>query len=192
MANELSTHFSSTGSTLYAIILDVVTGKMVKASDGSLIVASNANYAAAAVAMSDSVLNYQYVANVPGGTPAGEYAYQVYLQGGGSPAAGDTLVAEGEILWSGSAAVSHATSSGTSGSSNGGVVIARIVTLDIADDGTVADRTYTGRRHPEDRIQTDVTNSNSMDNPTVATYIAREQAAGRSVLRQDRNHLITR
>lgn len=47
----------------------------------------------------------RYVGDFDNNIPAGRYSVQVFLQGGANPTDGDTLVANNEILWSGTGKV---------------------------------------------------------------------------------------
>jgi len=119
MASELELPYSTAGlATLYAVLRG--GANFVKASDGSLIAATTANWPAAAIALSDGANAYDYVASIPAGTPAGLYTYAVYLKLGGAYAGSDTLlgVAASALNWNGTSLVAPGSSGSSGGSSS--------------------------------------------------------------------------
>ena len=102
MANEIQcTH--DTGSTVYAIVRDQ-TGQVwstVGSSFGSYSTGSIGDYD---VTMSEQgTASGYFTGNFPSSITAGVYNVVTYDQAGGSPAEGDTVIAEGTITWDGSA-----------------------------------------------------------------------------------------
>ena len=98
-------------STLYAVLRSGAS--YVNASTGALIAATDANWAAAAIALSDSASAGEYVASMPSATPAGAYSYSVWMQVGSSPIkTGSTpdlpVGFDGHADWSGTASVTLA------------------------------------------------------------------------------------
>lgn len=81
---------AASGQTLYGNVIDALTGQI---GNGAALEAYNqghwANYVISAPEQSGSG---RYIMTVPGYLPAGRYIMWVYLQLGGSPAAGDTTM----------------------------------------------------------------------------------------------------
>jgi hypothetical protein len=92
----------ATGLTLYALVFDY-SGRVWNGSSFVTMANSIATYA---LALTESALPTQYTCDFPSGiTAAGLYPVQVRKRAGGSPATTDSIVAQGEIAWSGSAVV---------------------------------------------------------------------------------------
>lgn len=107
MSNELVyTDHTLTGLTTYYVVLQQ-GATIVKASDGSSLALSSANWQAAAIALSDTGHAGHYLASVPANTGAGRYRWRVY-QASGTPsstaAIGDEVISGEDVLdWIGTA-----------------------------------------------------------------------------------------
>jgi hypothetical protein len=109
MPNELAyTDHTLTGlTTYYAVLQQGAT--VVKASDGSSLALSSANWQSAAIALSDTGHAGHYLASVPSGTAAGRYKWRVY-QASGTPSStaaitDEEISGEDVVDWSGSTEV---------------------------------------------------------------------------------------
>lgn len=104
MANEIHINYAS-GSTLYAIIRNSAgqvwypTGLTFEDWGTSSRDAEDYD-----IAMTDKS-GSQYIGDFDGNIPTGRYSYQVFLQAGANPDDGDTLVGNGQIVWSGTGIV---------------------------------------------------------------------------------------
>lgn len=105
MAREIR-GIGSSGNTLYARILNAA-GLWWNGSTFEAYAAANwANYR---VAMAEQGSSGVYVADFPAGIDVGgTYDYFVHAQGGGSPAEGDSVIENGHVDWTGTAAVTAA------------------------------------------------------------------------------------
>ena len=103
MANELQAQLS-TGSTLYAILLNSVG----QVWNGSAFEAVNgANWATYDIALTESVAGL-YTADMPAAV-AGVYSYIVYEQAGASPANTDEWTGNGYLEWDGTSVLPMST-----------------------------------------------------------------------------------
>jgi hypothetical protein len=109
MSNELAyTDHTLTGlTTYYAVLQQGAT--IVKASDGSSLALSSANWQSAAIALSDTGHPGHYLASVPSGTAAGRYKWRVY-QASGTPSStaaitDEEISGEDAVDWDGTAEV---------------------------------------------------------------------------------------
>jgi len=103
MSNELQAQLS-TGSTLYAILLNAV-GQVWNGSAFETV--NGANWATYDIAMTESVAGL-YTADMPA-VDAGVYSYVVYEQAGASPANTDEWTGNGYLEWDGSAVLPMST-----------------------------------------------------------------------------------
>ncbi len=104
MANELQYVHDATAKTLYAVIHNAASQVWNGSTFETLTVANWGNYDVALTETPAS--SYYYLADFPAGIAmAGDYEVVVYEQIGASPAITDTLLADGSILWDGSAEI---------------------------------------------------------------------------------------
>ena len=104
MANEIHVNYAS-GNTLYAVVRNTagnvwhVTGQAFEAWGTGGRTADDYD-----ISLTDKS-GSRYVGSFDTIIQAGRYSVQVFLQAGANPADGDTIVADKEIVWSGTGAV---------------------------------------------------------------------------------------
>lgn len=104
MANELHALYT-TGSTLYVQIYSAAGTVWNGTTLTTLVTASWTDYD---VAMTETSGSGHYFATFPAGiTTAGTYFITAYKQAGGSPAASDTVVSQGLLIWDGDSEVTN-------------------------------------------------------------------------------------
>jgi len=100
MTNDIHAHYAA-GNTLYAVVRDCVgnvwciAGQNFEGWGTSGRTADDYD-----ISLTDRS-GSMYVGDFDSNIPAGRYSVQVFSQGGANPADGDTLVANDEVLWSG-------------------------------------------------------------------------------------------
>jgi hypothetical protein len=105
MANEIQAPYGLTGRTLYALVRSATAGTIWQTTTSTMVAYVTANLANYIIAVNEEgTASRYYLGDFPA-APAGSYSVAVYDRLGGSPAEGDTLVATGNIDWTGAAVV---------------------------------------------------------------------------------------